>query len=146
APVDERGRFLDAGRTHRVNGGETLYAVAWMYDLDPGALARANDLREPYVIQPGQMLTVDLRNMPATPSTPVAVANPVTTGVAVQRAPISSTGITRQSLPGSTAPPTSTALPPAVSTAPPVSAPVPTPGPAPAPATTEPTVATVTPP
>lgn len=65
APVDEAGDgplFLDAGRSHRVNDGETLYAVAWMYDLDPVALARANNLQEPYSISAGQSLTVDLRS------------------------------------------------------------------------------------
>lgn len=150
APVDERGRFLDAGRTHRVNGGETLYAVAWMYDLDPGALARANNLREPYSIDPGQILTVDLRNMPASATGTVAVTTPVNTGVAIQRAPISSTGITRQSLPGGTAPPqTQTPAPATTPAPPPVTATAPTPTPTPPVVATAPPEATppvVTPP
>ncbi|MDT8399787.1 MAG: peptidoglycan DD-metalloendopeptidase family protein [Pseudomonadales bacterium] len=46
-------------RTHRVNGGETLYAVAWMYDLDYNTLARLNNISAPYTIFPGQTLIVD---------------------------------------------------------------------------------------
>ncbi len=62
-PIDQAGEplFLNAGRQHLVNDGETLYAVAWMYDLDFAALARANNLQEPYTLTPGQKLTVDLR-------------------------------------------------------------------------------------
>ena len=63
SPVDQAGEpmFLNSGRQHLVNDGETLYVVAWMYDLDFAALARANDLQEPYTLTPGQKLTVDLR-------------------------------------------------------------------------------------
>jgi lipoprotein NlpD len=146
APVDEMGRFLDEGRTHRVNGGETLYAVAWMYDLDPGALARANNLREPYSIAPGQILSVDLRGAAAAPAanTAVAVATPVNPGVAIQRAPITSEPLTRQSLPGSTTPP-QTAPPAATTTPPPTRTPQTTPQPTPQ-AVPPPAAATVPPP
>lgn len=103
APVDVAAggtRFLDTGRTHRVNGGETLYAVAWMYDLDFSALARANNLREPYEITPGQLLTVDLRNAPPPPGGgSVAVVTPVVTATGVQRTPLPSAPLVRQSLP-----------------------------------------------
>ncbi len=63
SPVDQAGepRFLNSGRQHLVNDGETLYVVAWMYDLDFNTLARANNLQEPYTLIPGQKLTVDLR-------------------------------------------------------------------------------------
>ncbi len=104
APVDdldETPRFVDSGRTHRVNDGETLYVVAWMYDLDFAALARANNLREPYAIAPGQILSVDLRGTPQTQrgvvGTATTTAVAVTTGI--QRAPLESTPITRQALP-----------------------------------------------
>ena len=39
AEIDEP-RFLDSDRIHRVNSGETLYAVAWIYDLDFLHIAR----------------------------------------------------------------------------------------------------------
>jgi len=108
APVDEAGgtpRFLDTGRTHRVNGGETLYAVAWMYDLDFAALARANNLREPYTISPGQVLSVDLRGVPVSQQVAAAPNQAVTTPVVVssglQRSTLPSAPLQRQSLPPS---------------------------------------------
>src|SRR5688500_16152295 len=66
ADLDETPRFIDSGRTHRVNDGETLYVVAWIYELDVAALARANNLRESDALAPGQILSVDLRGAPAT--------------------------------------------------------------------------------
>lgn len=131
APVGQAGDsplYLDSGRTHLVNDGETLYAIAWMYDLDFAALARANNLREPYEVTPGQTLTVDLRGQPATTSTssssvataPAAGSGQVvsrgatiaTTGGAqttgtIQRAPLPGSGISRRELPSgrSTTPP-----------------------------------------
>ena len=67
AEIDEP-RFLDSDRIHRVNSGETLYAVAWIYDLDFLHIARVNNLSSPYTIFPGQILNVD----------PRAVASPQT--------------------------------------------------------------------
>jgi lipoprotein NlpD len=124
--VDGGPRYLDSGKTHLVNEGETLYAIAWMYDLDFAALARANNLREPYSVDPGQRLTVDLRGQPvaaaaqapqvATGSATVTTSPVQTTG-AIQRTPLGSSGISRRELPsaGTTAPRTT---PPATSTAP----------------------------
>ena len=100
APVDQAGDplFLNAGRQHLVNQGETLYAVAWMYDLDFNALARANNLREPYTLTPGQYLSVDLRAQgggrattaaaPARAAASAVTVNPVNQGNAVSRAPL----------------------------------------------------------
>ncbi len=113
APVDQIGdgpRFLGDGRTHRVNGGETLYVIAWMYDLDVNALARANGLSAPYSIYPGQSLTVDLRGQSSTIA-PQTVTSGTTAGVSISRparnalpATGTSTGISRTPLPSSTAP------------------------------------------
>ena len=66
SPVDDIDdpRFLDSGRIHRVNEGETLYAVSWIYDLDFMHIARVNRLRSPYTIFPGQILNVDPRAVP----------------------------------------------------------------------------------
>ncbi len=55
---------LGNGRQHRVNEGESLYAIAWMYDLDYNALARANNIQAPYVIFPGQELNLNVNNIP----------------------------------------------------------------------------------
>lgn len=149
APVDEAGDaplFLDAGRSHRVNEGETLYAVAWMYDLDPVALARANNLQEPYAISRGQMLTIDLRGAgiadgrarPAAAAAAPVVAtapegvrvNPVQTGSGINRAPLGGGALQRTPLPAATPPPAAEPPP----------APVASPEPAPAVVATAPVV------
>ena len=44
---------------HQVERGETLYAIAWRYDLDFRKLARANNIKAPYVISRGQLLSLD---------------------------------------------------------------------------------------
>lgn len=41
---------------HRVSAGETLYSIAWRYDLDYRRLARHNGISSPYTIYPGQVL------------------------------------------------------------------------------------------
>ncbi len=43
---------------HRVDVGETLYSIAWRYDLNVNELARANRLDQPFIISPGQILTL----------------------------------------------------------------------------------------
>jgi hypothetical protein len=41
---------------YRVSAGETLYAIAWRYNLDYRELARWNNIPAPYIIRPGQEL------------------------------------------------------------------------------------------
>lgn len=43
---------------HRVETGETLYAIAWRYGLDYRDLARWNSVAEPFTIYPGRILRV----------------------------------------------------------------------------------------
>ncbi len=43
-------------KVHRVNRGETLYSIAWRYDLDFRYLAGVNQVPAPYIIRPGQVL------------------------------------------------------------------------------------------
>lgn len=45
---------------HKVNVGETLYSIAWRYDLNVNDLARSNRLDQPYIINPGQILTLKI--------------------------------------------------------------------------------------
>jgi lipoprotein NlpD len=111
APVDEAGGgplYLDSGRTHLVNAGETLYVIAWMYDLDFSALARANNLPEPYAVTAAPQVAA---------RTATVTTNPVQTAAVIQRAPLPGSGITRRELPParSTAP---VAEPPLTSTTP----------------------------
>ena len=61
APVSSRSappsnRIL----VHQVESGETLYSIAWRYDLDFRKLARANGIREPFVISRGQLVSLDI--------------------------------------------------------------------------------------
>lgn len=39
-----------AGDVHRVQKGDTLYSIAWLYGLDYKALAAANGIKSPYTI------------------------------------------------------------------------------------------------
>ena len=43
---------------HWVSKGETLYAIAWRYDVDPINLARANGLQQPFTLVEGQKLNL----------------------------------------------------------------------------------------
>jgi len=45
-------------KTHQVEVGETLYSIAWRYDLKVDMLAQANNLDRSYLISPGQTLTL----------------------------------------------------------------------------------------
>ena len=43
---------------HWVSTGETLYAIAWRYDIDPMNLARMNGLQQPFTVVKGQRLSL----------------------------------------------------------------------------------------
>jgi lipoprotein NlpD len=66
APVSSRAqpptkRIL----VHQVESGETLYSIAWRYDLDFRKLARANGISAPFVINRGQLLSLDTSKITA---------------------------------------------------------------------------------
>ena len=42
-----------------VSSGDTIYSIAWKYELDPFELARWNNLSSPYRIYPGQRLKMN---------------------------------------------------------------------------------------
>lgn len=66
APLEERsGSHSRRVQVHTVARGDTLFSVARSHGFDAGELARANGLRAPYTIYPGQKLYV---------GTPAAVA------------------------------------------------------------------------
>lgn len=48
----------DKSGTYTVQPGDTLYAIAWRYNLDYRALAQENHIPLPYVVQVGQVLSV----------------------------------------------------------------------------------------
>lgn len=53
---------------YTVQSGDTLYSIAWRYEIDPAELARWNNLSSPSLIYPGQRLRTrkpDRQAMPA---------------------------------------------------------------------------------
>jgi lipoprotein NlpD len=43
-------------RVYTVRAGDTLYSIAWRFELDYQGLARANGIAAPYVIRPGRKM------------------------------------------------------------------------------------------
>jgi lipoprotein NlpD len=64
--------------THWVSSGETLYAIAWRYNMNVIDLARANGITQPYTIWHGQKLNLDLSRTVRRGSTaqPIITAQP----------------------------------------------------------------------
>jgi lipoprotein NlpD len=66
-PVVERSPVFAARPEHYlVQAGDTLYSIAWRFELDFTGLGRANGLREPYTIYPGQKLRMKVQLAGAT--------------------------------------------------------------------------------
>lgn len=84
APVVDRepppSRRIDY---HYVSRNETLFDIAWRYELDMDTLAQVNDLPPPYHLRPGQRLSLDLRGQRASSGGRTVTAS----GVVVQAAP-----------------------------------------------------------
>jgi len=60
APVSSRAQPPSKRiQIHQVESGETLYSIAWRYDLDFRKLARANGINAPFTISRGQLLSLD---------------------------------------------------------------------------------------
>jgi len=88
APVVERGQPpTEKLLYHVVSTGDTLYAIAWRYELDFQRLAAANRLRPPYVLYPGQRLSLDLSAVTVSPPPRLARGGAVT-ATPVQQAPV----------------------------------------------------------
>lgn len=88
-------------RTHRVSGGDTLYSIAFQYDLDFRALALANGLNPPYTIFVDQVLMLDSNSaLPASSSAVPAIGVPVAnnTVARAQGAGSANSGVTRQAI------------------------------------------------
>lgn len=54
-------------QVHQVAPGDTLYSIAWRYDLDYRRLAQANGIRAPYAIHVGQRLSLDISQVAINP-------------------------------------------------------------------------------
>jgi lipoprotein NlpD len=93
APVDEQSnamvkRQLNSDGTYYVRSGDTLYAIAFGYGLDPMNIAKWNHVSSPYVIYPGQRLQLSApagRNGGRDKSTDVTISTVKTPGQATTR-------------------------------------------------------------
>ncbi|RUO50919.1 peptidase M23 [Pseudidiomarina aquimaris] len=63
-----------AGSTYQVQKGDTLYSIAFRANIDVRALARLNDLGEPYTIYPGQRLTLRAAARPTQKTQPTTTS------------------------------------------------------------------------
>ena len=57
--LNERPK-LTPGTPYTVKAGDTLYAIAWMYDADVRTLAEQNAIQAPYHVRTGQVLRYSL--------------------------------------------------------------------------------------
>ena len=125
APVDSPTESVVPGREreHVVGKGDTLYSIAWRFGLDYRTLARANSIRDPYTIFPGQRLLVPGPDDVVAPEpAPAAASEPVGSGETSVRGAGTAEGPTVAPLPS---PPSGSA--PAVAEMPPKSPPAPAP-------------------
>lgn len=51
---------FSSAKQYRVQPGDTLYAIAWRYDMDYRSLAEANHLSSPYTVEKGQILSLNV--------------------------------------------------------------------------------------
>lgn len=58
-PVEERSHASVAINQYRVATGDTLYSIAWAYNIDYRQLAELNGLSPPYQVHLGQVLTIE---------------------------------------------------------------------------------------
>ncbi len=92
-PVIDPGSAIDG--VYTVRRGDTLYSIAWAFDWEFRALARANGIGPPYMIHPGQKLRVGrppASSGDAAPSRrPAVIGKPATVRAARSTAPAAST-------------------------------------------------------
>lgn len=97
---------------HRVQRGETLYAVSFRYGHDYRDVAKWNDLAAPYTIHPGMMLRVapPLNGREGRHS---AIVERSTPAIVVDRVPVDSSQSIARSAPAPVSPPLKAPAPPA---------------------------------
>lgn len=74
--ADHSPVFGEAPASYRVRAGDTLYSIAWRFELDHRVLARANGIASPYALRPGQRLRLRRPSRPAEPATATPSAPP----------------------------------------------------------------------
>jgi lipoprotein NlpD len=55
-PVSDLSGLASGNKSYRVESGDTLFSIAWRFDLDYKKLAKANGIASPYTIYRGQTL------------------------------------------------------------------------------------------
>jgi LysM repeat protein len=55
---------------HTVKSGETLFSIGRLYGVNPYSIAAANNIPYPYIIYPGQQLTIPTGTTPPGPTPP----------------------------------------------------------------------------
>lgn len=65
AQVNAQGNVV-----HTVKSGETLFSIGRLYNVNPYAIASANNIPYPYIIQPGQQLIIPTGTTPPGPTPP----------------------------------------------------------------------------
>lgn len=58
-----------------VQKGDTLYSIAWRYDMDYRNLAQVNHLVPPYSLEVGQVISLDISTLQFKPKKPQRVSN-----------------------------------------------------------------------
>ncbi len=71
-------------KSHTVARGETLFAIAWRFNLDVDDLAAANAISAPYTIYPGQKLSLDLNKKTVSQVSTARTKQPVSTRSKIQ--------------------------------------------------------------
>ena len=94
---------VNSASSHVVERGETLYSIAFLYDLDFRRLALANNLQAPYTIYPNQRLSLNqvgisetaVSALPAIPASPAGES----TATQGQRPQVASENRRRETVP-----------------------------------------------
>ena len=77
APLEDRAKTpFSFNKHHIVSKGETLYSIAWRYNLDARGLAATNKISSPYVIHPGDKLLLNDKTKVTVSAKPRSTAVP----------------------------------------------------------------------
>lgn len=87
---------------HIVAPGETLYSIAWRYDLDYKGLARANGISSAYQIFPGQSIFLSDKASPKPQSKPVISRSQANSSVSLRAPTTAKTTTAKQRPPKAT--------------------------------------------
>ena len=82
APVYEHSPSFDrrVPDAYEVQVGDSLYAIAWRYQLNVNSIAEFNDLKPPYLLRPGKILRLKITRRESKQKK-IAVTNNVNKGI-----------------------------------------------------------------